>query len=51
MVHKVAVIKVEDDVDNAVNRAIDLVGGFSPLDGVTIAIKPNLCSVHLLMQG
>lgn len=44
MVNKVAVVNVGNNVDEAVRNAINLVGGFSPIDNSTIAIKPNLCS-------
>jgi uncharacterized protein (DUF362 family) len=39
-------VKNEDEVRKAVHKAIELIGGFYPVNGSTIAIKPNLCSAR-----
>ena len=46
MTYKVAIVDAASDfeVHNAVNSAIDLVGGFSPKEKSKVVIKPNLCS-------
>ncbi len=44
MSNLVSVVRVHEDVNEAVRRAIDLVGGFTVSKGSNVVIKPNLCS-------
>ncbi len=44
MSHKVSVVRVNEDVNDAVRMAINLTGGFSTFKNSNIVIKPNLCS-------
>lgn len=46
MSNTVSVVDVDDNVDLAVEKAISLVGGFSPVDGSHVVIKPNLCTAR-----
>lgn len=39
-----ACVKASGDIEEDIRRAIDLVGGFKPLEGSNIVIKPNLCT-------
>jgi len=49
----VSITKATDDsVEEAVNKAIDLVNGFSNLNGKkTVCIKPNLCGIKSSTSG
>jgi len=55
MINKVAIVRVEYDRDEAIHqaieRAIELIGGFHPEEGSTILIKPNLCSISSPESG
>ena len=44
MSNLVSVVRVHEDVNEAVRRAIDLVGGFNVNKRANVVIKPNLCS-------
>lgn len=46
MSHTVSVVDVGENVDIAVEKAINLAGGFSPREGSRIVIKPNLCTAR-----
>lgn len=39
---KVAIVKIKDNLYDAFNNAINLIGGFDVKDGETVVIKPNL---------
>jgi len=49
----VSIAKADDEsIDEAVNTAIDLVDGFSNLDGTkSVSIKPNLCGIKSPTSG
>ena len=44
MKHKVACVEASDNIEESLWKAIDLAGGFDPIDGSSIVIKPNLCT-------
>jgi len=46
MNNTVSVVDVGNNIDIDVEKAINLAGGFSPFEGSTIAIKPNLCTAR-----
>lgn len=46
MSHNVAMVDVDEDIEVAVEKAINLAGGFAPADGSSVIIKPNLCTAR-----
>lgn len=44
MTNKVASIEPSDGIEESIRKVIDLAGGFDPIDGSSIVIKPNLCT-------
>lgn len=44
MKHKVTCVEASDNIEESLWKAIDLAGGFNPIDGSNIVIKPNLCT-------
>jgi len=47
----VAIVKVGNDLHDALKRAIHLIGGFDPKDGEKIVIKPNLSDLMNSNEG
>lgn len=42
----VAIVRVNDNVQSALNHGLKLIGGFNVGDGEKLVIKPNLCSLY-----
>jgi uncharacterized protein (DUF362 family) len=46
MSNLVACVEASSNIEESLEKAIDLAGGFSPVEGANIVIKPNLCASH-----